>query len=170
MTDVSVSPDPISQHIGWLKQYIAGMTEANWADMRLRAERQLESLSQDYRALLPAPSAWQGTLEWIAKNDCYWTSHPNDNEVLETSITGNVRIRGVYGRRAQAALAQSPPAPAGEREALLMREEAARVIDVHAQEMRNMGITITADGLSAISKVIRALLPDSALSQKAKTP
>ena len=35
----------ISQHIGWLKQYILSMTADNWIDMRLRAERQLEELS-----------------------------------------------------------------------------------------------------------------------------
>jgi len=32
----------VSQHIGWLKQYIQGMDETNWKDMRLRAERQLD--------------------------------------------------------------------------------------------------------------------------------
>lgn len=35
----------ISQHVGWLKQYIDGMDETNWRDMRLHAERQLEKLS-----------------------------------------------------------------------------------------------------------------------------
>ena len=42
--------DKISQHIGWLKQYIEGMTAANWADMRLRADRQLAQLSKDLDA------------------------------------------------------------------------------------------------------------------------
>ena len=42
--------DKISRHIGWLKQYIEGMTAANWADMRLRAERQLAQLSKDLDA------------------------------------------------------------------------------------------------------------------------
>lgn len=36
-----------SQHIGWLKQFIAGMDESNWRDMKLRAERQLEELAAD---------------------------------------------------------------------------------------------------------------------------
>jgi hypothetical protein len=36
----------ITQHIAWLKQYVEGMDEYNWKDMRLRAERQLESLSE----------------------------------------------------------------------------------------------------------------------------
>jgi len=44
------SADTISQHIGWLKQYIIGMTDANWADMRVRAERQLHELSAALRA------------------------------------------------------------------------------------------------------------------------
>lgn len=35
----------IDQHIAWLKQYIGGMSESNWKDMRLRADRQLEELS-----------------------------------------------------------------------------------------------------------------------------
>ncbi len=35
----------ISQHIGWLKQYVEGMTADNWRDMQLRAERQLEQLA-----------------------------------------------------------------------------------------------------------------------------
>lgn len=35
----------IRQHLGWLQSYILGMTEANWADMRLRAERQLHQLA-----------------------------------------------------------------------------------------------------------------------------
>lgn len=33
------------QHAGWLKQYCAGMTDQNWADMRIRIERQLYELS-----------------------------------------------------------------------------------------------------------------------------
>ncbi len=33
------------QHIGWLKQFVQGMTDANWKDMQLRAERQLETFS-----------------------------------------------------------------------------------------------------------------------------
>jgi hypothetical protein len=35
----------ISQHIGWLKQYLAGMTEHNWRDMRMLAGRQLDALA-----------------------------------------------------------------------------------------------------------------------------
>jgi ribosomal protein S6 len=35
----------VTQHIGWLKQYLSNMTEDNWRDMKLRAERQLEELS-----------------------------------------------------------------------------------------------------------------------------
>ena len=42
--------DEISQHIGWLKQYVEGMTAANWQDMRLRADRQLAQLSKDLDA------------------------------------------------------------------------------------------------------------------------
>ena len=34
----------IRQHVGWLKIYMGNMTEANWRDMRLHAERQLEEL------------------------------------------------------------------------------------------------------------------------------
>jgi hypothetical protein len=37
----------VNQHIGWLKQYIIGMGLGNWEGMRLRAERQLEQLSDD---------------------------------------------------------------------------------------------------------------------------
>ena len=37
--------DAMRQHIAWLEQFIGGMTDANWKDMRLRAERQLEQLS-----------------------------------------------------------------------------------------------------------------------------
>jgi hypothetical protein len=60
-----------------------------------------------------------------------------------------------------AALRSPPSSGGGIREAYLMREEAARVIDVHAQEMRNCDLTITADGLSAIAKVVRSLIPAS---------
>lgn len=35
----------ISQHIGWLKQYLAGMTEHNWRDMWMLAEWQLDALA-----------------------------------------------------------------------------------------------------------------------------
>jgi hypothetical protein len=44
---MTLSPE-VEQHLSWLHQYIAGMTDANWEDMRLRAERQLAEL----RALL----------------------------------------------------------------------------------------------------------------------
>ena len=36
----------LSQHIGWLKQYVALMDETNWRDMRLRCERQLNEMSK----------------------------------------------------------------------------------------------------------------------------
>ena len=39
----------VIQHIGWLKQYLGNMTEDNWRDMKLRAERQLEELSTALR-------------------------------------------------------------------------------------------------------------------------
>ena len=49
MTDAPSRPypehDAVRQHIAWLEQFIGGMTDANWKDMRLRAERQLEQLS-----------------------------------------------------------------------------------------------------------------------------
>lgn len=45
VTPASAGADTISEHIGWLKQYIAGMNSENWEDMRLRAERQLHELS-----------------------------------------------------------------------------------------------------------------------------
>ncbi|HEY1980715.1 MAG TPA: hypothetical protein VGH13_11560 [Xanthobacteraceae bacterium] len=35
----------VQQHIGWIKLYVEGMTVDNWRDMKLRAERQLEKLS-----------------------------------------------------------------------------------------------------------------------------
>lgn len=35
----------IEVHVGWLKFYIERMDATNWKDMRLRAERQLESLA-----------------------------------------------------------------------------------------------------------------------------
>lgn len=38
--------DAVRQHIAWLEQFIGGMTDANWKDMKLRAERQLEQLSE----------------------------------------------------------------------------------------------------------------------------
>lgn len=66
MTEPS-APDIMSQHIGWLRQYIVGMTEANWADMRMRAERQLHELAAALRAA-PAqgePVAWRyGRKDW----------------------------------------------------------------------------------------------------------
>lgn len=37
----------VNQHIGWLKQYVFGMDENNWRDMRDRAESQLKQLSQE---------------------------------------------------------------------------------------------------------------------------
>ena len=49
--------DKISQHIGWLKQYVEGMTAANWQDMRLRADRQLAQLSKDLDARSVAQAA-----------------------------------------------------------------------------------------------------------------
>jgi hypothetical protein len=37
----------VNQHIGWLRQYITGMSPDNWRDMQVRAERQLEQLSDE---------------------------------------------------------------------------------------------------------------------------
>lgn len=37
----------VDQHIAWLAEYIGGVTELNWRDMRLRAIRQLEDLRAD---------------------------------------------------------------------------------------------------------------------------
>lgn len=37
----------VSQHIGWLRQFIQGMTPENWRDMQLRADRQLDQLERD---------------------------------------------------------------------------------------------------------------------------
>lgn len=42
----------VRQHIAWLFQYVQGMNERNWHDMKLRAERQLEQLSLAF----PGPS------------------------------------------------------------------------------------------------------------------
>lgn len=57
--------DEISQHIGWLKQYVEGMTAANWQDMRLRADRQLAQLSKDLDARGPAqPAPSKEALDW----------------------------------------------------------------------------------------------------------
>lgn len=38
-------PMEVRKHIAWLFQYVQGMHEHNWRDMKLRAERQLEQLS-----------------------------------------------------------------------------------------------------------------------------
>lgn len=38
--------DEVSQHIGWLKQYMEAMTEDNWKDMRALAIRQLSELKR----------------------------------------------------------------------------------------------------------------------------
>jgi hypothetical protein len=38
--------DGLIQHIGWLRQYLEGMTDRNWVDMRARALRQLDELSK----------------------------------------------------------------------------------------------------------------------------
>lgn len=46
----------------------------------------------------------QAALTWIETQDRFWTAYPNDNEVLDISITGNKLIRGVYGHRAKSAL------------------------------------------------------------------
>lgn len=40
----------MSQHIGWLKQFVQGMDENNWRDMKLRAERQLEQIAAETRS------------------------------------------------------------------------------------------------------------------------
>lgn len=37
----------VNQHIGWLRQYITGMSPENWRDMQALAERQLEQLSDE---------------------------------------------------------------------------------------------------------------------------
>ena len=49
MTDTK--DDIVAQHIGWLKQFVTGMTADNWRDMRERCERQLNELSDTIRAL-----------------------------------------------------------------------------------------------------------------------
>ena len=36
----------VSQHIGWLKMYLAEMNENNWRDMQLYAQRQVDELSE----------------------------------------------------------------------------------------------------------------------------
>ena len=61
-------------------------------------ERQLASMVRERDALRAA-------LEEIERRDTMWTAYPDGNEVLETSHTGNSRIRGIYGRVAHAALA-----------------------------------------------------------------
>ena len=46
-------------------------------------------------------------LRWIAIHDTYWTSGDYDDgktEILERSTTGNIRVRGQYGKRALSAL------------------------------------------------------------------
>jgi hypothetical protein len=48
--DTAATSSNLDQHIAWLKQYVEGMTAANWQDMRLRAERQLEQISKDLDA------------------------------------------------------------------------------------------------------------------------
>jgi hypothetical protein len=40
----AASFDDEREHIAWLKQYVLGMNENNWCDMRLRAIRQFEKL------------------------------------------------------------------------------------------------------------------------------
>ena len=49
-----------------------------------------------------------------------------------------------------------PAFPLRGRDWNLAIEEAARCVDIHAQEMRNCSLTLTPDGLSAIAKAIRA--------------
>lgn len=46
------------QHIGWLKQYLGGMTAENWKDMRDLAIRQVDDLART-----PAPDAVREALE-----------------------------------------------------------------------------------------------------------
>lgn len=60
----------LSQHIGWLKQYVQGMTEMNWRDLALRAERQLEELSEALAlpSAEPSPAKREPT-RWPAKGD-----------------------------------------------------------------------------------------------------
>lgn len=36
----------LQEHVGWLRLYVADMTEANWRDMKLRCERQLDELGK----------------------------------------------------------------------------------------------------------------------------
>jgi hypothetical protein len=56
-------------------------------------------------------------LEWIEKDDRYWTNNQTADEVLECAPSGNVKIRGPYARRAYAALA-APQSQEGERAAM----------------------------------------------------
>ena len=59
--DAAATPsNELNQHIAWLKQYVEGMTAANWQDMRLRAERQLEQISKDLdtRGVAQARRQW----------------------------------------------------------------------------------------------------------------
>lgn len=44
----------ISQHIGWLKQYMDVMNENNWRDMRMLAKKQLERFASEIAAQPPA--------------------------------------------------------------------------------------------------------------------
>lgn len=50
------------QHIGWLKQYLGGMTAENWKDMRDHALGQVNLLS-DHLSRTPAPDAVREALE-----------------------------------------------------------------------------------------------------------
>lgn len=38
----------VRQHIGWLKIYLAEMSEENWRDLKLRCERQLDELGRQF--------------------------------------------------------------------------------------------------------------------------
>jgi hypothetical protein len=61
--------------------------------------------------------AMREALEWIEKDDRYWTNNQTADEVLERAPSGNVKIRGPYARRAYAALAAPQPQD-GERAAM----------------------------------------------------
>jgi len=54
----------LSQHIGWMKQYILAMDESNWRDMRLQIRAQLDALSAD---LAPQPPA--APVETVKRRD-----------------------------------------------------------------------------------------------------
>jgi hypothetical protein len=41
----------VDQHIGWLKMYLDSMSERNWRDMRLYADRQLGRLEATLDAI-----------------------------------------------------------------------------------------------------------------------